>query len=449
MKIIQSLILILSFNSFVYGQTLLIPNGESPGSSSATGRVEINGSNGITNGKQFRVVFGGGGNLLNTEFQALTHLPEILSGNAWTALYANKGNAQKAAVFNGDVSFFNGNIGFGSEKPDKLLTLQANKVLGWEYGNSGSGSHHTITGGGINPMSFTVNPFSANTPIFKFNGHKGTNLTILNGGNVGIGTEKPDRSLTLQANKILGWEYGNSGSGSHHTISGGGINPMSFTVNPFSSNTPIFKFNGNKGTNLTILNGGNIGIGTENPNSTLEVLGSDGGINGRNFKVTYAGGGGLENTEFSALTHITHIPNVNGWTALYANQGNAKRAGVFNGDVSVNGLIHTKEVKVDLVGWSDFVFYDDYKLPTLTEVENHIKEKGHLKDIPSAKEVVENGVLLGEMDSKLLQKIEELTLYTIQQEKKIKEQANDIQKLKNLNEKFLELQSRLDKLEKK
>jgi hypothetical protein len=77
----------------------------------------------------------------------------------------------------------------------------------------------------------------------------------------------------------------------------------------------------------------------------------------------------------------------------------------------------------------------------LKEVENHIKEKGHLKDIPSAKEVEKNGIFLGQMDSKLLQKIEELTLYTIQQEKKIKE-------LESLNTKFIKLQKRLEKLEK-
>jgi hypothetical protein len=108
------------------------------------------------------------------------------------------------------------------------------------------------------------------------------------------------------------------------------------------------------------------------------------------------------------------------------------------------------------VGWSDFVFFDNYKLPTLEEVEKHIKEKGHLKNIPSAKEVEENGILLGEMNSKLLQKIEELTLYTIQQEKDLKSQNIEIEKLKKengkltvINKKLLELQSRLEKLESK
>ncbi|WP_281336231.1 hypothetical protein [Flavobacterium eburneipallidum] len=88
--------------------------------------------------------------------------------------------------------------------------------------------------------------------------------------------------------------------------------------------------------------------------------------------------------------------------------------------LAVNGTIHTKEVRVDLVGWPDYVFKEDYTLPSLREVEKHIKEKGHLKDIPSAEEVAQNGFLLGEMNAKLLQKIEELTLYTIEQEARIK-----------------------------
>ncbi|BFP41769.1 hypothetical protein FGF1_26140 [Flavobacteriaceae bacterium GF1] len=108
--------------------------------------------------------------------------------------------------------------------------------------------------------------------------------------------------------------------------------------------------------------------------------------------------------------------------------------------LAVNGNIRAKEIKVE-TGWSDFVFHDDYILPTLQEVEKHIEEKGHLKDIPSAKEVAENGIFLGEMDSKLLQKIEELTLYTIQQEKKIKKLQEENQKLKSLS-------NRLSKIEK-
>lgn len=70
-------------------------------------------------------------------------------------------------------------------------------------------------------------------------------------------------------------------------------------------------------------------------------------------------------------------------------------------------------------GWSDFVFKKEYKLPTLEEVENHIAEKGHLENIPSEEEVLKNGINLGEMNAKLLQKIEELTLYVIEMKKDI------------------------------
>lgn len=86
--------------------------------------------------------------------------------------------------------------------------------------------------------------------------------------------------------------------------------------------------------------------------------------------------------------------------------------------LSVNGAIRAKEVVVES-GWADFVFEDDYKLRSLREVESYIKKNGHLPEIPSAKEVQENGVKVAESVTKLLHKIEELTLYTIAQQKEI------------------------------
>lgn len=113
--------------------------------------------------------------------------------------------------------------------------------------------------------------------------------------------------------------------------------------------------------------------------------------------------------------------------------------------LDVNGIIHSKEVKVDMTGWPDFVFDKRYNLPSLKEVEKHIDEKGHLENIPAATEVLKNGINLGEMNSKLLQKIEEITLYIIEQEKKtekltalifeqnriISEQGRRLEKLEN------------------
>ena len=101
------------------------------------------------------------------------------------------------------------------------------------------------------------------------------------------------------------------------------------------------------------------------------------------------------------------------------------RIGNGSGDPSnaleVNGIVRSKEVLVEITGWSDFVFEKDYKLMSLAEVEQFVKQHGHLPDVPSANEVEENGIELGEMNALLLQKIEEMTLHLIELEKRIQE----------------------------
>ena len=91
-----------------------------------------------------------------------------------------------------------------------------------------------------------------------------------------------------------------------------------------------------------------------------------------------------------------------------------------NYKLAVNGDVRAKSITVE-TGWSDFVFDTDYKLLSLFELERFIKQNKHLPEIPSEEEVRENGIDLGEMQSKLLLKIEELTIYTIEQQKLIEE----------------------------
>lgn len=92
------------------------------------------------------------------------------------------------------------------------------------------------------------------------------------------------------------------------------------------------------------------------------------------------------------------------------------------GTTSPQAKLHVNgTIKAPVTDWSDFVFYDDYELPSLEEVESHIEENGHLQDIPSEEDVMKNGVNLTQMDAKLLQKIEELTLYLIEQNKELKD----------------------------
>ena len=97
---------------------------------------------------------------------------------------------------------------------------------------------------------------------------------------------------------------------------------------------------------------------------------------------------------------------------------------IFRYKLAVNGTIRAKEIIVD-TGWSDFVFQNGYSLPSLSEVEKFISANKHLPGIPTEAEVKKDGITLGNISSKLLQKIEELTLYVIDLEKK-----NDLLKAK-------------------
>ncbi|MCC8145756.1 MAG: hypothetical protein LIO93_04800, partial [Bacteroidales bacterium] len=95
-----------------------------------------------------------------------------------------------------------------------------------------------------------------------------------------------------------------------------------------------------------------------------------------------------------------------------------------------NGLEVKGRIRTSVGSWSDFVFSEEYKLPSLSEIKSHIKEHKHLPNIPSELEVKENGIDLTEMQAKLLQKIEELTLNPIQQQEMIDELKKEVDSLK-------------------
>ncbi|WP_108246744.1 tail fiber protein [Muricauda brasiliensis] len=206
-------------------------------------------------------------------------------------------------------------------------------------------------------------------------------------------------------------------------------------------------------------NSGNIGIGTANPQHKLELKGKlylnsgpdDDGIlwarhnmtlgtisGSYNHNVLMLKPGGASNgflhsqlQMYVAHSEADHEKKVQIHTFgnSYFNGGNVG-IGTANPDakLAVKGDIHAQEVKVDLsVPGPDYVFKEGYALKSLEEVENYIKLNGHLPNIPSAKDMEENGVQLGEMNMRLLEKIEELTLYILQLEKKTN-RLNDIEK---------------------
>jgi hypothetical protein len=108
--------------------------------------------------------------------------------------------------------------------------------------------------------------------------------------------------------------------------------------------------------------------------------------------------------------------------------------------LAVKGQIHTQEVRVDMNGWADYVFNNDYQLRPLAEVERFITQNKHLPEIPTTKEVEANGILLGEMNMLLLKKVEELTLYVIELKKESESQRDQNELQQHLIE---SLQSKL------
>ena len=279
---------------------------------------------------------------------------------------------------------------------------------------------------------------------------------------VGVGTTSPQQQMHINGNTMI------SGSGnallfatSASTTDGNfGIKYTGSGLNFYIPNNTNYL--------MYIRNNGYVGIGTSSPTEKLEVSGNAKATNvtatsavqsstltvtgnvtfnslaGSSSKILTVGSNGLlSSADVSEVgdgmgNHIATtdlnlngkkiVGTTNGANGIFVAQNGNVRIGAGTANptkaLEVNGAIRSKEVLVEVTNWSDFVFDKDYDLMTLNEVESYIKENGHLPDVPSAKEIKANGVEVGEMNAILLQKIEELTLYIIELEKKI-EKLND------------------------
>ena len=311
----------------------------------------------------------------------------------------------------------NGNIGIGISTPVQILDIKGTPETKLRMTSVGS-NVATIGYDGSSVFGFLGNHNSANGPVkFDF----GSDFSFLN-GRIGIGTLNPAETLEINGGLLLNnnniglLKFNNNGQYfqiglndaydsylasnafcDHNptapvwdyilptaylgkaTLLRTDEGEFNFCTNNTSDNTPsVAQENQNTlqptqhiiwQNRLCIANNGNIGISTTTPRATLEVNGDV----------------------------------------------------ITEGDINVNGTVKTKEVNVTLDGWSDLVFDKTYNLKTLSEVESFIKTNKHLPEIPSESEVKDNGVKVGEMQSLLLKKIEELTLYVIKQGKEIQE----------------------------
>jgi hypothetical protein len=307
------------------------------------------------------------------------------SGNFFNQqLFFRKTNDNASQPWSRVLLETDGKVGIGTTSPATTIDIRGSVVKN-QYGI-------------IRP---TINAFSTDDPAI------GTGGSIAFGGKTG--NANPEYAFAfLEGAKETNASNNYAGYFSIRTVSGG-------------ENGETQSANYER---LRVTSSGNVGIGTTAPEVPLTVYG-----NTRIYPARIGSG----DARVLAISHTSKgSPFISNVYPVFLSTGDgnqplildAARIGVGTanplGKFDVNGTIRAKEVKVETANWPDYVFAKDYALPSLKETEKHIQEKGHLPGIPSAKELETNGIAVGDMLKLQQKKIEELTLYIIDLEKRMK-----------------------------
>ena len=280
-------------------------------------------------------------------------------------------------------------------------------------------------------------------------------------GNVGIGTPNPNARLHLFNTSSDGMMIQSDGWPQIDMISNSNDFRSKITINTTTGDLQFRVGQGATGTDgssdskLLISQTGNVGIGTDAPKYPLTVKGIINSEANGDYYGAWFGGESRTNKpsvnvgawwnnkgsiywDSNKMFFRTQVSSTESYEAnLVLNRGSVG-IGTANPDakLAVKGDIHAEEVKVDLnVPGPDYVFDEDYDLPSLEELQNYIRENRHLPEVPSAKEMEANGIDLGEMNLLLLKKVEELTLHLIEHQKIMNDQYEKIETLESvLNE---------------
>lgn len=271
---------------------------------------------------------------------------------------------------------------------------------------------------GVGKLHFVTNNVGGNNSVTTADAR----MTIAADGKVGIGNSSPSLSqLEVNSPSTMSQIIARNspgGAGISHAVSSGLYPTIGF--NMYYSNGFRFMDQGYGAIIQYSPTTGNLYFSTSQTTGTQDALAF---FNTNSVALDSNGYLGIGTSAPKARLHVASSMVVGSSTTVPA-------TGYL---LSVNGKIMAEEVRVQLdADWPDYVFHKNYRLKTLPELEQYIAANKHLPGIPSAQEVASEGLLVGDMQKRVMEKVEELTLYILQLNKENQELRKELDDLKKL-----------------